>query len=468
MMPAFRRKLFLLSMVLAAGFGLGASALASDYRADSPPGLTDGAGVWANIWNYPEGDLDAYSRELELNGIKNLFIQTSRSNTPAIKHPEKLGPLIEACHRHGVRVIAWSFAELINPSLDADKMIQAAEFISTNGEHIDAIAPNLEKNLEPGRIEQYSKRIREKLGPNYPMIAVVYSPLNRCVEVQRISWPLLAKYYDVIAPMIYWNSKYQKIEPYRYTVETIQRIRELSGKPDIEIHAIGDGMGTNAAAIKEFLQACKTAETTGLSLYPNQKMTAEQTKVLATHPDYLPPNARFRLAAFRSLVQKGILPEPPKKDPSQAISHRAFYQLVVRQMYPALLPTKGKGWQRNLTDINSPQVVAYREANGEEAFGLLANHGLVSNVPDQVSMQQLLDSPLYPREALALLAKMVELEQKKTILHRTKQIAGEGRIDRWLIPAAQAENLRESRLSGLPLNYFDACQMVLQAGVALR
>lgn len=458
MILAFRRNFSFL--LLAFVFCLGQQAQATSYRDDTPAGLGPGAGVWANLWNYPSGDLDLYARDLESHGIKNLFIQTSRSTTEAIKYPEKLGPLIDACHKRGVRVIAWSFAELINPELDADKMVAAAEFTSPAGEHIDAIAPNMEKNLEPGRIERYSKRLRDRLGRSYPMLAVVYSPLNRCAEVQRISWPLLAQYYDVIAPMIYWNSKYQKIEPYAYTVETIQKIRLLSGKSDVEIHAIGDGMGTDAASITKFLQACKAAEATGVSLYPNQKMTAEQTKVLAGHSDYVPANSKVRLAAFREFVQKGAVPEPPKRDPSQIISRGDFYQLVVRQMSPAFIQLRAHNAHGH---ENNPAVAAAcREADGPRALQILANHGILV---DSILAQQALYAPISNGEAASLLAKVVELSEQKNPVRGRKP---PGRLDRWFIPPAHAENHFLSESGVRPLNYFDASHMVLQAGFALR
>lgn len=462
MVRAFWRNSFLLFVT--ATFGLAQNCLATAYRDDAAPGLADGAGVWVNLWNYPEGNLDSYATGLELNGIKNLFIQTSRSTTPAIKTPEKLGQIIEACHRHGVRVIAWSFAELLNPEADADKMITAAEFTSAKGEHLDAIAPNLEKNLEPQRVEKYSKRIREKLGRNYPMIAVVYSPLNRCREVQRISWPLLAQYYDVIAPMIYWNSKYQKIEPYEYTIETIQKIRELSGKADIEIHAIGDGMGTSVASITEFMKACKAAEATGLSLYPNQKMTEEQTKVLARHTDYLPPNARFRLAAFRDFMQNGGLGVPPKKDPSQSITRRDFYPLIVKNMYAGIVPTKTKN------PVHQALVKTCREADAKQSLDILVNYGFLAEPPRELSVDQVLDAQVYPEEAVSLLARIVQGNERNksssaAAKHGRKQPR---RLDRWFIPSAQAENRTERGISGRPLNYLDVSQMVLQASSGLR
>ncbi|GAI14304.1 unnamed protein product, partial [marine sediment metagenome] len=218
---------------------------------------------------------------------------TSRSNTEAITHPQELATIIDACHRYKIRVIAWSFAELQNPTADADKLINAARFSSTTGQHLDAVAANLEKDLSAEKVEVYSKHLREALGPSYPTVAVVYSPLNHAPQVARIPWKMLDHYYTVLAPMNYWNSKYQKLEPYTYTIATIQKVRELVGRPDVEIHVIGDGMGTHADSISQFMRACQQAGATSASIYPNFKVTPEQLDTIAQYSDFFPVNSRF-------------------------------------------------------------------------------------------------------------------------------------------------------------------------------
>ena len=465
MLKAVRKNFVLLSCCLA--LISGAASFAANYKDDSAPGLGEGAGIWVNLWNYPDGDLDAYCHDLTVHGIRNIFLQTSRSNTPALVNPAKTGEIIEAAHRHGVRVIAWSFAELFNPEADADKMVEAASYTSPSGQHVDGAAPNLEKNLESWRIEKYAQRVRAKLGANYPMIAVVYSPLNKCFEVKRINWPLLARNFDVIAPMIYWNSKYEKIEPYSYTVKTLQKIRELSGKPDLEISAIGDGMGSGSASIHEFMRACRDGEATGISLYPNQKITQEQKLAVARHTDYLKPNSRFRMAAFREYVRQGNLRSPRSDDPSQPITRRDFYQLLVRQLYPAMTPSKHD--KQHLHNA-LPTVAECKEAKGEEALQILVSLGLVADMSEISSIQGILDSPIYPNEAVSLIASVLELDKHKVGHGKGK------RLDRWLVPAAVAdgaEGQAAPALAGTPanacaVNYLDAAHMILHASSALN
>ncbi len=464
-LKAVRKNAMLLSICFAL-FNQANVFAAGSYKDDAAPGLGEGAGIWINMWNYPEGDLDSYCNDLSEHGIHNIFLQTSRSNTEAVVNPRGLAEMIEAAHRHGIRIIAWSFAELQNPEQDADKMVEAANFASPSGQHIDGVAPNLEKNLEPWRIEKYALRVREKLGINYPMVAVVYSPLNKCFEVKRISWPLLAKHFDVIAPMIYWNSKYEKIEPYSYTVKTIKKIRELTEKPDIEISAIGDGMGSDAKAIHEFLRACRDTEATGISLYPNQKITQEQKLTLSRHPDYLKANARFRIAAFREYVRQGNLNAPAYHDPSGAIPRRDFYKLLVNQLYPAFCQPEHKHNLANRSLSSTlPQAHECREASASAALQILINLGLVADMSEISSIQGVLDSPIYPDEAVSLIASILELDKQKLAKSKKDTKA----LDRWFVPAAQAaDSERRKTDPATALNYLDAAHMILQASSAIK
>lgn len=305
-----------------------AAAAPSSASRNVPLGLADGSGVWINIWNYPTADYEGYCQKLYSSGIRNLFVQSSRSNTAAIAHPAELGALIDACHKYKIRVIAWSFAELANPRADADKMIAVARFRSPMGDCLDAIAPDLEKNLSKPAVEAYSKYLRQALGADYPMIAVVYSPLNKAPQVAITPWKLIDKYYDVIAPMAYWNGRYQTIDAYTYTRRTIEKIRQLTERPDVEVHVIGDGMGTRTNEITEFMRACRDSGAQSASLYPNHKTTEEQYVALSRYDDLIPTNSKRRLEVLRDLLGRGVVASPPSYDPSKALSRGEFMKVV--------------------------------------------------------------------------------------------------------------------------------------------
>lgn len=432
-----------------------------------PNGLADGGGIWVNMWNYPDvADLEQYCLKLHNNGIRNLFIQTSRSNTDAICAPDKLGPLIETCHRYKIRVIGWSYAELWNPVADADKMVAAARFRSANGEHLDAIAPNLEKNLYNDRVKAYSERIRSQLGPSFPMIAVVYSPLNKAPEVARIPWKTLSMHYDVIAPMAYWNGKHQRLTSYEYTLSTIKQIRQLTGKHDIELHIIGDAMGTRKESILNFLRACRDGAATSASLYPNQKMTEEQTECIAQYFEYFPANSRFRLAAYRELARNGHLDLAVNHDISMPVPRGEFYKLVVKQLHQ----NKFFG-HRQIGEANQ----LYQLSDVEAARALAAAR--LIRLPDpqartDAGLEETLDMPVYGKEALDLVACAVETRErlKNQDFSRGKKIRGASKtVVNWFVQPAFAEPMgQNARPNERPLNYLDAAQIVLEAMAGLK
>ena len=412
----------------------------------NPPGLADGAGIWVNLWHWPSGDLDSYCSELRTNGIRNIFLQISRSNTEAVPNPEQLGAIIEACHRYKIRVLAWSFAELLNPRSDADKIIAAARYQSKLGHRMDGIAGNMEKNLSSERVEEYSKALREALGTSYPMVAVVYSPLNHAPDVAHIPWTCLAKYWDVIAPMTYWGGRYQKLDPYTYTVQTVQKVRQLTSRPDIEIHLIGDGMGTTSEQVQQFFKACHSCEVASASLYPNHIPTAEQLVCLGRYQDYFPSNARFRLAAFRELSRSGILSCPPGNNPAAAIARVEFYRLVARQLF-----------KRNPAE----------ELSTDQALDILDNAGIVSR--DLQGHSESLVQPIDYLEAISLIANCVEFQSSSALPGAPRNRQDKPRADRWLVePAGAAAWSAEPAPAARAVNYLDAATLVLQARAGLR
>jgi hypothetical protein len=445
-MKFYRRALTVLCSLVALSLP-GLAGKAATHNIAGPAGLADGPGIWVNMWNYPSGDIDAYCQMLHAKGVRNLFIQTSRSNTESITHPQELAAIIDACHRYKIRVIAWSFAELQNPTADADKLVNAAHFSSGTGQHIDAVAANLEKDLSADKVEVYSKHLRDALGSAYPTVAVVYSPLNHAPQVARIPWKMLDRYYTVLAPMNYWNSKYQKLDPYTYTIATIQKVRELVGRPDVEIHVIGDGMGTHSDSISQFMRACQQAGATSASIYPNFKVTAEQLDTIAQYSDFFPVNSRFRLAALHEALANGNLDLPVSTDPGATISRGEFYKFVTRQLGVS-----------NHFHVDRTALTADKAAELLNGIGALQMAKI--HIPNGMSSEEALRAPVGSREALNLVASVVSIRATTPEL----KLAGGGlrRGDHWFSQPAYAAEQPDT-LSAKPLTYLDAAQIVLQA-----
>ncbi|MBZ0185292.1 MAG: hypothetical protein K8F91_03495 [Candidatus Obscuribacterales bacterium] len=412
----------------------------------APSGIADGPGIWMNLWSYPTGDLESYCLKLHNHGIRNLFIQTSRSNTESLRDTERLGKLIDTCHKYKIRVIAWSFSFLDSPLSDAKKLIEAARFKTPAGSGFDGIAANLEKDLTTSKVEQYSKFLRDELGFEYPMLAVVYSPLNKAPQVAHTPWKLLDKYYDVIAPMNYWNSKYKKFDPYDYTRDTVNQVRALVGRPDVEVHVIGDGMKTNGSEIKSFMKACMDSGATSASLYPFHQVTDEQYRTLSSYSEYFPVNSRFRLASFKSLRASGAF-SGMGLDPSKPIKRGEYYQLVAARL-------TGKN---NLDSVS--------------AIRILSGYGFLKDIPvSSVELEEsrILEAAIDQKEAYVLAAALVEASQRAAKLGivtdgvepRDLFKKRKKRVDRWFVQPVSAETSHDRFQS---LNYLDAAQIILVA-----
>ncbi len=438
------KKIFLLPVV-AACFTLLATLTNVSAEPIKAPGLASGAGLWVNLWNYPDGDVDSYFARLYAHGVRNYFIQTSRSNTEALREPAKFAAIIDACHKNSIRVIAWSFSELHNPLSDADKLIYVGNFTTPNGQKIDAVGADMESNVSAQHIETYVQRIRQSLGHDYPIVAIVYSPLNRAQQAGITPWKTIANNFNVVAPMTYWSGKMNTVDPYTYAINSIAKIRQLSGRADVDIHMIGDGMGTDSQQIHQFLKGCQAAEATSASIYPNQKITDEQLLALTKYRDYVQPNTRFRLKCLKSLKTSGHIGEPFNSDPTLPISRADFYRLVVSKLHP----------------LNSVENIQ----SGFDAYQFLKKIGHLPGSFAALPNEDFLRQPVYPREAYALLAMAVEQNfraaaQGIAITNQPKKAPK--RLDSIFTQPVQAAG------SLKPINYLDAAQMVVEARSGLK
>ena len=233
--------------------------------------VTDGKGIWLNLWNYPVNP-EIFCEQLKSKGIDTIYLQISRSNTPAIKDPAKLNKIISSAHSRDIKVIGWTYSFLKTPLSDAQKFIQAAKYKTPSGESLDGTAADIEEVTNPQAIETFAKAVRKSLGPKYPLIAITFSPVLKRAHPNHYAWKTIANNFDIIAPMTYWHGfvKYRSEKgAYDYTAQTISKLKEYTQKKDIQIHLIGDGQKTSSAEIKGFLKAASDHNVNaGVSLYP--------------------------------------------------------------------------------------------------------------------------------------------------------------------------------------------------------
>lgn len=243
--------------------------------------ITDGKGMWVNIFNYPENP-DLFCENLRSHGVDTIWLQISRSNTPAIKYPLQINKILKSAHARDMKVIGWSYPYLDDPVTDAHKFIKAAQYTTPDGDMLDGIAADIEETTNAKAINKYSAIIRKSLGNKYPLIAITYSPMLKRAEPRNYAWKTIADNFDIIAPMTYWTAykKYRSEDgAYDFTALTIKRLREYTNQ-DVKIHLIGDGQKTSTSEVKGFLRAAKDYNIEGVSLYPWHKPAQNHISVL--------------------------------------------------------------------------------------------------------------------------------------------------------------------------------------------
>ena len=247
---------------------------------NNPP-IRANYGVWINLWNYPKNP-EKYFEELRENGINTIYLQISRSTTEAIKHPEAVNQIIKSAKEKNIKVIGWMYATLENPREDAEKFVLGAQIPGLHSMAID-----LEENLEPSRLILFSRTAHKELGRQYKITAITYNPSIRPIG-SKFPWETIAREFDVIAPMIYWNKRMN--DPslvYAESCQAIQSLKELikdvNGRAK-SIHPIGDSHHTSEKEIQAFVQACLKEDVvaeSGISLYPSHLASSDLWRALS-------------------------------------------------------------------------------------------------------------------------------------------------------------------------------------------
>ncbi|MCH2227265.1 MAG: hypothetical protein MK033_05775 [Candidatus Caenarcaniphilales bacterium] len=240
--------------------------------------VTAGKGIWVNLWNYPL-DLKAFVDRLDEFDIDTVYLQVNRSTTEVFKHQDKIDEILKACHEEDIKVIGWSYAYLIDVKSDANKFIRPALYVSPDGESFDAFAADIEENTKPAAVEAYTDLIKSSLPEKYPMIAIVFSPKIKSVY----PWKYIANNWDILMPMVYWHGlKKRNLQTVAdFVSASINNLRELTGKQDLNIHMITDGERTTPHEVAVSLEvARKLKVNSGVSVYPEHLVSDTILEVL--------------------------------------------------------------------------------------------------------------------------------------------------------------------------------------------
>jgi hypothetical protein len=239
-----------------------------------------GLGTWVDVYDWshyhdttPTVGPDQVD-EMAAQGVQTLFIQTAKHDTPdLISEPELLLPIIRRAHDWNIRVVAWYLPTLEDVDNDLNRLVASANL------DVDGLAVDIESrkvadvNDRNARLIDLSNRLRAAL-PGRAIGAIVMPPVQ--TEVVNpgywpsFPWAEIAPNYDVWQTMGYWtdrkvSSGYR--DPYRYTAENMQRLRNNLGNPDVAVSPVGGVGAMGNGDIDAFLRAAVENRAIGGSIY---------------------------------------------------------------------------------------------------------------------------------------------------------------------------------------------------------
>jgi hypothetical protein len=239
-----------------------------------------GLGTWIDIYSPSfRADPTRVAAALADRGVRTLYLQTGNFRQRVdVVAPRHLAALVDAAHARGIAVVGWYLPDLTNPQRDLRRARAAVDFRTSAGERLDAFGLDIESSAvrdsgeRTRRLLELSERLRTAAGPDYPLGAIIPSPVG--MKLLPRYWPRfpyaeLARTYDVLVPMAYFS--YRARGPAavtRYVQTSIRIIRSASGDPTVPIHVIGGiASGTSASEAAAFARVAAGCGVDGLSLY---------------------------------------------------------------------------------------------------------------------------------------------------------------------------------------------------------
>jgi hypothetical protein len=215
-------------------------------------------------------------------GVRTLYLQVGNPDgapPDTLTDAAELREFLSRAKSAGVKVVAWFLPEFSDLDYDTQMLRTIAAFRSGNT-RFDTLALDLEYTQgEPDVSARNDKAValarttRELLGPTRAIGGIVYPPVQTEV-LNPALWPgfpyqRLAKWIDVWMPMAYYTFRAPPYrDPYRYTEESVRRLRKNLDAPDALVHPIG-GIAdqTTPEDYTAFLRAVKKVKGIGWSVY---------------------------------------------------------------------------------------------------------------------------------------------------------------------------------------------------------
>jgi hypothetical protein len=301
-----RRNVTLIALGLAAVLIAGGAALVaarSDRGPDtSGPNSTPasrlepyrGLATWVDLFDARAwADPAASVSDMAGHGVRTVFVETANAaSTSGLVHPAELAAFVAEAHARHMYVVAWYLPNLRAGSADFDRVMQAIDFKTTDGQTFDSFALDIEAtvvkpvSLRNQGLTTLSQQIRARVGPDYALGAIIPSPVG--ISTKKGFWSdfpyaMLATTYDVFLPMHYYSfSSHSAADPHASTLANMSVLRAQPGCSGVPVHMIGGIAGDSSVAqVKQFVRAAREAGCVGASLYDRAGMNPARWREMA-------------------------------------------------------------------------------------------------------------------------------------------------------------------------------------------
>jgi hypothetical protein len=245
----------------------------------APAALPKGKGMWLHYLRQAAGnDPTALVGKAKETGLTHVYLRLGSSKDGFYGQAD-LNRLLPVAHAAGLQVIGWDFPYLFDAEADANRAVAEIAYTTPDGHRIDSFSSDIETrhegvNMSVAVADTYSRRLRELVGPNYPLIATIPRPrYNRGYPFAEI-----ARQFDAVAPMVYWLGR----DPVAEVTQTVTDLAAL-GKPVMPVgqaYDAGPEGGPPGPPPKEhlvrFIQAAQTRGVTTYSFWVWHTATPDQ------------------------------------------------------------------------------------------------------------------------------------------------------------------------------------------------
>lgn len=252
-----------------------------------------GLGVWVDVFDYaprlqshdnpPRVSADSVEDMAEL-GARTLYLQVAnpdgaRSNQ--LTDRVQLREFVRTAHDHGMFVVAWFLPDVSNLDAD-DQFVRQLLKLRVEGRGFDALALDIEDTNavtdvteRNQRVVELARRARSAMSSDVALAAIVY-PAVQLDVINPVLWPdfpykRLGDAIDVWMPMAYFTYRDEESgyrDAFRYTKESVSRLRGHLDDDEAEVHVVG-GIAdlVTPSDLDGFLRAAGSTDAIGWSLY---------------------------------------------------------------------------------------------------------------------------------------------------------------------------------------------------------